>query len=300
MSLLGKITGSDAAAKAARQAGQVQAAASREGIAETRRQFDVTQGMIQPQIEAGDLAREQQLRLLGLRGAGEQEAALGAFQQSPGQRFLQERAQRNLLQNASAIGGLGGGNVRSALVEQGVGFAQTDLQNQLAQLSGLSGSGQAATGAVGQLGAQQAGTTAQLLGQAGQAQASGLLGAAQAQQAGQQQLLGTLGGAGLGAAGLLGPTVGAGGGALLGLLSDKNMKTDIHDLDLKACYNAVMEMPLKSWRYIKEAGLGDCLNLGPMAQDAPEMIKLEGQEMLDLHNELMMIAGALQYIKRLN
>lgn len=300
MSLLGKITGSDAAAKAARRAGEVQAAASREGIAETRRQFDVTQGMIQPQIEAGDLAREQQLRLLGLRGAGEQEAALGAFQQSPGQRFLQERAQRNLLQNASAIGGLGGGNVRSALVEQGVGFAQTDLQNQLAQLSGLSVAGQAATGTVGQLGAQQAGTVANLLGQAGQAQAGGILGAGQAKAQGRQMALSALTGAAMGGAGMLGPSVGAAGGAGIGLLSDKNMKTDIHDLDLKACYDAVMEMPLKSWRYIKDAGLGDCVNLGPMSQDAPEMIKLEGQEMLDLHNELMMIAGALQYMKRFN
>jgi len=54
------------------------------------------------------------------------------------------------LRNQSAIGGIGGGNVRSALVEQGAGFAAQDYDQQLRRLDALSGRGlssaQTATG----------------------------------------------------------------------------------------------------------------------------------------------------------
>lgn len=208
--LVKDITGQEAAAQAAQQAGTLQqqaALAAEQGIQE---RFEATQAMIQPQVEAGDIAREQQLQLLGLRGAEEQAAAFGGLQESPSQKFLRERGQRELLQNVAAIGGLGGGNVREALVQRGVGFAQQDLENQLARLSGLSGAGQAATANIGQFGAgaaQQAGQ----FGQAGAAaQASGLLGAQQAAAQGTQQVL-QLGGL---AAGAL--TGGVGGAALAG------------------------------------------------------------------------------------
>ena len=50
----------------------------------------------------------------------------------------------SLAGNASAIGGLGGGNIRTALVEQGAGFAIQDLENQRRELASLSGGGLAA------------------------------------------------------------------------------------------------------------------------------------------------------------
>lgn len=285
---------------------------------------------------------------------------------TPGQEFIRERQRQALLRSAGAIGGLGGGRVRTALQQQAAGFAQQDIQFQreaerqarleraarrqfqqqfrqrglvlgqqaqrqagldvlrasqfqqqaerqaaldrLNALRALTGGAQQATGQLGQLGAQAAGRigAAQIAG--GQAQAQGILGAQQARQG----LLGQIGaaglGAGLGASGALGSTFGitdgkltstpvtAGQGALLGLLSDRNLKTDIKDLDTKACFEVVQSMPLKIWRYLKEIGLGEDLHLGPMAQDAPEMIKIPGQLALSLHDELMMIAGAIQYM----
>ena len=203
--IISTITGS-AGAQAASQAGRLQAEATREGIAETRRQFDITQEQFAPFREAGVGALEQQQALLGLSGAEAQQTALSQFQQSPGQKFLQERQQRNLLRNQSAIGGLGGGNIRTALLQQGQQFAQTDLQNQLARLSGISGAGQQATQNLGALGAQTSGSIAQQLGQAGQAQASGVLGAAQARSQGVSNLIG------LGTAAALG--FGGGGGGV--------------------------------------------------------------------------------------
>jgi len=91
--------------------------------------------------QAGQQATQQMSALLGLGTPQEQAAAQSAIQESPGQKFIRERAQKSLLANQAAIGGLGGGNVRSALVEQGTGFAAQDLQNQFSRLQALSGQG---------------------------------------------------------------------------------------------------------------------------------------------------------------
>lgn len=264
---------------AIRDAAGIQAEATETGIAETGRQFDVTQASLAPTIEAGDTARQQQLALLGLSGTDAQSAALSNIQESPAQQFLRDRAQRNLLQNQSAIGGLGGGNVRSALVEQGAGFASQDLNNQFSRLQGLSAPGTQTAVAQGQLGSQNAQQISQLTGQGAAATASGILGSQQAASDARSQ------------------TIGLGvGGAIL--LSDKDKKHDISDLDLKECYDTVMSMDLKAWRYLEDIGLGQDLHYGVMYQDAPESIKAEGMKALDLHDELNLIAGALQYMKQ--
>jgi len=266
------------ASKAAKSAASAQERGAQAGIEEQRRQFDITQGNLQPFQEAGVSALEQQRILLGLggssqvdpnaerraelenqiasitrqslpgspalsaqpsalvshllggneamRGLGQsiqqpqsqpgqqrsssqtqsqledlqaqlsqipefnpeqrgtaqeqQQQAFAAFNESPGQRFIRDRAQRNLTRNASAIGGLGGGNVRSALVEQGAGFAQQDFNNQFGRLGQIAGQGQAATTNLGQFGAQSAGNIANLQQAGSQARASGILGQQQA------------------------------------------------------------------------------------------------------------------------
>lgn len=178
------------AEKAAKRAGKIQQAGQEAGIAEQRRQFDITQGSLQPFQEAGVAALGQQQALLGLGGAEAQQAAFDQFSQSPGQQFLRDRAQKNLLRNSAAIGGLGGGNVRSALVQQGVGFAQQDFQNQFGRLGQLAGQGQAAATNIGQFGAQAAGNISQGLIGGSQARASGILGAQQARSQQQQNLFG--------------------------------------------------------------------------------------------------------------
>lgn len=161
------------------EAGRLQAEATKEGIAETRRQFDVTQENLAPFREAGIGALDQQQALLGLGGQEAQTAAFDAFAESPGQAFLRNRQQRALLRNQSAIGGLGGGNVRTALQEQAVGFASQDFGNQFNRLAGLSGSGQTATTNLGQFGQQASQQISNLTQQGAQAQASGVLGANQ-------------------------------------------------------------------------------------------------------------------------
>ena len=171
-------------AEAATEAGELQAAATEKAIEEQRRQFDVTQELMAPFREAGVSALEQQQALLGLAGAGAQAEAMAGLQDSPAQRFIRERQERALLRNAAAIGGLGGGNVRTALQEQAAGFASQDIQNQFARLGQLAGQGQATSTQLGQFGAGTAQNIANLGVAGGEARASGLLGAQQAAASG--------------------------------------------------------------------------------------------------------------------
>ena len=91
--------------------------------------------------QAGQAAQTQQSALLGLGTQQEQQDAFSKFGNSPGQKFMRDRAEKSLLRNSAKLGGLGGGNVRSALVEQGVGFAAQDYNNQLNQLGSVANRG---------------------------------------------------------------------------------------------------------------------------------------------------------------
>ena len=196
------ITGQKKAGRAAQAAAGVQAQSSLAGIDEQRRQFDISQEQAAPFREAGVGALGQQQALLGLSGQEAQQAAFTGLEESAGQRFIRDRQERSLLRNASATGGLGGGNVQTALQQQAAGFAQQDIQNQFSRLGQLSGQGQAATTNIAQLGGQTASNISNLLGQEGAARASGILAPAQADAAATNQILqlaGTLGGAAMGA-----------------------------------------------------------------------------------------------------
>jgi len=179
-------------ARQAKRSAAGQESAASQSLTESRRQFDITQESLRPRLEAEAAALTQQQALIGLSGAEAQAEALQAIEASPGQQFLRDRAQRNLLRNQSAIGGLGGGNVRSALVQQGVGFAQQDIQNQFGRLGQIAGQGQTAIQA-GQFGAQSIAQQNQLRQTAAEARASGLLGAQQVQTQGINQAIAGVG-----------------------------------------------------------------------------------------------------------
>jgi hypothetical protein len=189
LGLVKDVTGSKEAGKAAEAASAAQVGAAQAGIAEQRRQFDISQENLQPFQEAGVGALGQQQALLGLSGVEAQEQAFAGLTESPGQQFLRQRQEKALLRNASATGGLGGGNVLTALQQQAMGFAQQDIQNQFGRLGQLAGQGQQATTNVAQLGGQTASNIANLQGQAGAARASGILGPAQANAAATGQVL---------------------------------------------------------------------------------------------------------------
>jgi hypothetical protein len=111
-----------------------------------QRRFDEQISGLDPFARAGRQAVGEQSKLLGLSGAPAQAEAFERFTESPGQAFLRERQERALIRNAARLGGLGGGNVRTALQEQAFGRAQTDFDRQIARLGGVAAQGQQAAG----------------------------------------------------------------------------------------------------------------------------------------------------------
>lgn len=184
---------------AAEEAAGAQRSASEAAIAEQRRQQAESERLLAPYMQAGQGALGQQQALLGLGGPEAQQAAIAQLEQSPQFQAMMQQGEEAILQNASATGGLRGGNTQAALAQFRPAMLSQLIQQQMAQLGGLSSMGQqGAMGAAG-YGQQSAANVGNLLGGIGQAQA----GAAMAQGQGMANLFGGVGGA-LGTLGGLG------------------------------------------------------------------------------------------------
>lgn len=178
------------------QASNVQQQAAQGGIDEQRRQFDAVQKLLQPYTEAGTGALAQQQALLGLGAPGAQQQAITALQGSPQFAALQQQGENAILQNASATGGLRGGNVQGALAQFRPALLSSLINQQYERLGGLSALGQNAAAGVGNAGMSTGSNIATLLGRQGQAQAGGILGQQGALTGGINQAFGAIQGAG--------------------------------------------------------------------------------------------------------
>ena len=200
-------------AKAATQAAQTQAQAQGQAIDEQRRQFDAIQELLKPYVQAGkpDItqpyigagpgALQAMQGLAGLRGAGEQQAAIEQIKQGAQYQELARQGEEAILQNAAATGGLRGGNVQAALAQFRPALLNQLIESQYGKLAGLTSLGStsaenllrlgqasaAGTAAAGQQSAQNIGNL--MVGQ-GQAQAGGIIGAAQARAQGLGSITG--------------------------------------------------------------------------------------------------------------
>ena len=110
-----------------------------------------------------------------MRGVEAEQEALSRFRESPGQAFLRERQERSLLRNQAAIGGLGGGNVRTALQEQAFGIASQQLGERQNLLSQITGRGLSATGAGAAIGGNISSNIANLLADRGEVRGAGIV-----------------------------------------------------------------------------------------------------------------------------
>lgn len=108
---------------------------------QSRQGIKALQGYAQPGQQAGNL----QADYAGANGQQAQQQAYNNFQSSPGQQWLREQAERGLLRNQAAIGGLGGGNIRQELQRQAMGLAQQDFQNQFNNLGAIGDRGMQAS-----------------------------------------------------------------------------------------------------------------------------------------------------------
>ena len=175
-----QLVGSSMQASAAGDAAAAQGAASQAGIEEQRRQFDEMRKLLQPYTEAGLPALEQQQTLLGLKGPEAEQAAIARLTGGETFKALAQQGEEALLQQASATGGLRGGNIQAALGQFRPQLLSSLIEQQYGRLGGMTSMGQASAAGVGSAGMQTGTNIANLLGQQGAAEAGGILGEAKA------------------------------------------------------------------------------------------------------------------------
>lgn len=174
--------------KAAQTAADAQNESSDAAIAQQNKQFEALQALLKPYTEAGTGALGAQQSLLGLKGADAQQAAINGIQGSPLFSSLQQQGENSILQNASATGGLRGGNTQAALAQFSPQLLNQLVQQQYSNLGGLTSIGQNAAAGVGNAGMSNANSISQLLQSQGSANAGSALAAGQA----NSQLYGSL------------------------------------------------------------------------------------------------------------
>lgn len=210
--LVGGIVSSNAQSNAARSASNAQTSADQAAIAEQQRQFDAVQRLLAPYVNAGTGALGQQQALLGLNGAAAQQQAIAALQSSPYFTAMQKQGENSILANASATGGLRGGNTQAALAQFTPALLAQTFQQQFGNLGAISSMGQNAAAGVGNAGLTTGQGISSLLQQQGAAQAGNALAQGQAQAGYANTLIAAL--SAFGGAGGFGH---GGGGAYPGL-----------------------------------------------------------------------------------
>lgn len=179
--VVGDITGSSAAASAGKRAGKIQAKAAQAGIEETRRQFDALIKLMSPYVQAGAPALEQQMAMAGLRGPEAEQAAIESIAASPQLQALARQGEEAILQQASATGGLRGGNVQAALAQFRPAMLQRLIEQRYEQLGGITDIGRTSAIVQGEGGLQTGTNVSNLLLGKGSAMAGARLAQGQAQ-----------------------------------------------------------------------------------------------------------------------
>lgn len=211
-SILGGVMGSRSQEKAAKSAANAQTMAAQLSIDEQRRQFDAIQALLKPYVEAGSPALAQQQALLGLGGQTAQQQAIANVASSPEYMALAQQGEQAILQNASATGGLRGGNTQAALAQFRPQMLNQLIQQRYANLGGLTSLGQSSAVMQGNAGMQTGQNVANAFGNIGQAQAGQALARGEA-RAGAWNMLPQMAGMFAGAGGFGSGTPAAGTGA---------------------------------------------------------------------------------------
>jgi len=188
--ILSSITGTKQAGEAAQSAAQTQSASSAQAIAVQQEQFNKMVELMTPYVEAGQGALTAQQNLIGLGGTQAQQDSINALQQSPQYLEMIKQGENAILQNASATGGVRGGNVQNALAQYRPQLLSDLINQQYGRLGGITQIGQAAASGQASAGLNSASNIGNLLAQQGSAIAGGQLAAGNAQRSTFGSLLG--------------------------------------------------------------------------------------------------------------
>ena len=163
------------AKSAAREGAAAQTASAQLGIDEQRRQFDRVQELLAPYVAAGEGGLSGQLALAGVSGPEAEQAAIDRILQGPQYEALVQQGEQGILANASATGGLRGGNTQGALAQFRPQILSGLVDQQYGRLGGLSGLGQASAAGVGEAAQATGNNVGNLLTQQGAAQSGSAL-----------------------------------------------------------------------------------------------------------------------------
>ena len=192
--IAGSIGSAAIQSRAAKSASNAQSRTADAQIAESRRQFDLIQGLLSPYVKAGSTALQYQLDLMGMggRAAADGNPAISAQEAqrtaidniANGEQFgaLTRQGEYGLMANAAATGGLRGGDTARAMAEFRPAMLQSLIDKQLAQYGGLAASGQNAAAMTGTAAQNTGAQVNAALGDRGAAQAGNYLAQGQAWQ----------------------------------------------------------------------------------------------------------------------
>lgn len=171
----GAVIGGAATYFSGKEASRAQRNAAEAGINATERQFEALRQLNSPYVQAGEQSLAAQQALAGLSGPEAQQTAVQSI--ATGSQFgeLAKQGETGILQNASATGGLRGGNTQAALAQFRPALLSSLIEQQYQRLGGITSLGQNAAAGVGNAGMQSGANVAQLLQQQGAATAGGIL-----------------------------------------------------------------------------------------------------------------------------
>lgn len=209
-SVISAAVSSDAQRKAGNKAAGAQSDAAQAGIDAQQQQFDQVRELLAPYVQGGNKAFAGQQDLAGLNGNDAQGSAIAALQSSPQFQSLLRSGETSILSNASATGGLRGGNTQAALAHFSPALLSQLITDQYSRLGGIASIGQNAAAGVGNAGMQNGSAISGLLQQQGAAQAGAALAGGNATAGMANGFAGAVGM--LGSSGALGRLFGGTGG----------------------------------------------------------------------------------------
>lgn len=142
--------GAYATSKASSKASQAQQYGVDKGVSENTRQFDAAQKLLAPYNDAGQSALFEMMNLSGANGEDAYRSSISAIENGPKYESLVRNGEAAILGNASATGGLRGGNTQAALAEFRPEMLSRLIDQKYSQLGGIATMGQnsaAGTGA---------------------------------------------------------------------------------------------------------------------------------------------------------
>lgn len=165
------------ASDAATAAANTQAASYQTGLAVNKQMFDKMVEMLSPYTQAGTKGLGGMLDLAGLGTPEASQAAISGIEASPEFQALIGQGENAILSNASATGGLRGGNVQAALGQFRPQLLSQLINQRYSRLGNIAQLGQSSAAMTGTQGLNAGNAAAELLAAQGAATAGGQIAA---------------------------------------------------------------------------------------------------------------------------